>query len=41
MYVYKIIYYYTPTCFDRFCDLHQDVIQEYKNIYKQLNKMYI
>lgn len=33
MHVYKIIYYYSPTCFDRFWDLHQGVIQEYKNIY--------
>jgi len=29
-----IIYYYLPTCFGRFCDHHQDVIQEYEQYTK-------
>jgi len=38
MHVYKIIYYYSPTRFDRFCDLHQGVIQEYKNAYIKIEQ---
>jgi len=29
-----IIYYYLPTCFGRFCDHHQDVIQKYEQYTK-------
>lgn len=28
--MYFTIYYCSPTCFSCFCDLHQDVVQEYK-----------
>ena len=34
-----IIYYYSSTCFGRFCEHYQGVTQEYKNI-QQLHRMY-
>jgi hypothetical protein len=27
---YYIIYYYSPTCFGRFCDHHNGVTEQYK-----------